>query len=68
MSINIGNNNKIKSSIISENSSITAEKTKQSFTQKHPVIIGIFIAVIAGFILSFSFWENIKSFIEGLIL
>ena len=65
MSINIGNNNKIKNSIISEHTSVTEEK--ENFPQKHPVIIGIFIAVIAGFILSFSFWKTIKSFIEGLI-
>lgn len=67
MGIKIGNNNKIKNTIISENTFITEEKTNQNFTQKHPVIIGIFIAVIAGFILTFSFWEKFKSFIEGLL-
>ena len=67
MSIKIGNNNKIKNSIITEKTSVTGEGPNQNFTQKHPVIIGIFIAVIAGFILKFSFWEKIKSFIEGLI-
>ena len=67
MSINIGNDNKIKNSIISEHTSIKGEKPNQSFTQKHPVIIGISIAVIAGFILTFSFWDKLKSFIDELI-
>lgn len=67
MSIRIGNNNKIKDSIIAENNSVARESSKQNFVQKHPIIIGIFIAVVAGFILTFSFWEKIKIFLEGLI-
>ncbi len=67
MSINIGNNNKIKDSIIAENTSITEDKLEQNSAHKHPIITGIFIAVVAGFILTFSFWDKIKTFVEELI-
>lgn len=67
MSIYLGNNNKINNSIISENSSPKITSQKHDFTQKHPFISGIIIAIIAGFILSFSFWEQIKIYIERLV-
>lgn len=66
MSINIGDNNKIKNSIIAENCSDEVKNDKKSFFQKHPIICGIIVAVIAGFILTFSFWEKIRVFFEGL--
>ena len=66
MSINIGDNNKIKNSVIAENCSDKVITEKKSFFQKHPIICGVFIAIIAGFILTFSFWEKIRLFFEGL--
>ncbi|EID83891.1 hypothetical protein MSI_27630 [Treponema sp. JC4] len=66
MSIHIGSNNKIKNSVIAENYSDKVVVDKKKFFQKHPIVCGVFIAVIAGFILTFSFWEKIRMFFEGL--
>lgn len=66
MSISIGDNNTIKNSVIAENCSDKVIADKKNFFQKHPIICGVFIAVIAGFILTFSFWDKIKVFFEGL--
>ena len=67
MSVTIGNNNKIKNTIIADNcSNKEITDNQKSFLQKHPIICGIFIAVIAGFILTFSFWDKIRLFFEGL--
>lgn len=66
MSINIGDKNKIKNSIIAENCSDKVVTDKKTVFEKHPIICGVFIAVLAGVILTFSFWEEIRIFIEGL--
>lgn len=68
MSIIIGNNNNIRNSTIAENTSGEVFPKKKNILQKHPIASGIFISVIAGFILMFSFWEKIRAFIEGLFL
>jgi len=69
MSINIGNNNKITNSTITEkieNSYISPKSVqKQTFYEKHPIICGFFISLIAGIILLFSFWDKIVNFLEG---
>lgn len=67
MSINIGDNNKINNSVIAENCSDKVIVDKKNFFQKHPIICGIFITIIAGFILTFSFWEKIRLFFEDLL-
>lgn len=65
MGIKIGNNNKISKSTIAESVSGNSEPSKKSWYEKHPVIGGIIISLVAGFILLFSFWEKIVQFIEG---
>lgn len=70
MGIRIGNNNKIKNSVIAEKSIITENKfevkERQSFLQKHPVITGVIVSILAGLILMFSFWQDFIKFIEKL--
>lgn len=66
MSINIGNNNKIKKTIIAENSKNIDKKSKKSWYEKHPVIISIFVAVVAGVILKFTMWDELVKMIQTL--
>ena len=60
MSINIGNNNKIKGTNIAEITNV-----KKKFYEKHPVICSFSISLVAGIVLLFSFWDKIISLIEG---
>ena len=60
MSINIGDNNKIKRLEINDDQSV-----KKSFYEKHPVICGFLISLVAGIVLLFSFWDRIVNLIEG---
>ena len=39
---------------------------KKTFFDKHPVICGFLISLVAGIVLLFSFWEKLISFLEGL--
>lgn len=67
MSINIGNNNKIShSSIVENNGDSSSEKKYKNFAERHPVAISIIISFAVGFVLLFSFWQNIVNFIESL--
>ena len=66
MSIKIGNNNKISKSIISENTTIDNNDVKKNFFQRHQLLSGIFIAVVAGFILMLPFWNKLIVFIKGI--
>lgn len=66
MSVNIGDNNKIKNSNIAEKLEVKEiPNVKKSFYEKHPVICSFLISLIAGIILLFSFWNKIISLIEG---
>lgn len=65
MSIKIGNNNKINKSTIANTVNGTHESSKKSWFEKHPVIGGTIISVVAGVILLFSFWNDIVHLIEG---
>lgn len=67
MGINIGNNNKINNSIISEESRMKNEKKKNIF-EKHPLIFSFLISLFAGFILLFSFWGKIVEWIENIFI
>lgn len=68
MSIQIGDNNTISNSTISERIETDKEsKKKRSFYEKHPIICGFLISLVAGFVLLFSFWGKIISFLEGLL-
>lgn len=66
MSINIGDNNKIKNAYIAEKMEIHDNPSiKKSFFEKHPVICSFLISLAAGIILLFSFWDKFISLIEG---
>lgn len=67
MSIKIGDNNKIKNSIIIEkNNSKTDNKEKISFANRHPILIGIVCSIIASIIMMFPLWDNIVELIKKL--
>lgn len=67
MSIKIGDNNKIKKTIILDKSELSIkEKSKNNFISKHPLLIGVIISVLAGLILMFGFWTDVIKFIEEL--
>lgn len=63
-SVKIGNGNTICDSTIA---SLVQEAVspKKTFLEKHPLLLGVIGAVIAGVILTFSFWGKIVAFIEG---
>ena len=63
-SVKIGNGNTICDSTIA---SLVQEAVspKKTFWEKHPLLLGVIGAVIAGVILTFSFWGKIVAFIEG---
>lgn len=65
MGVNIGDNNKIKNSTVAEN--ITNPPKKERFNEKHPYITGFIISLLAGIVLLFSFWNNIITWIEGML-
>ena len=68
MGIQIGDNNKINNSTISERIETNKEaERKQSFYEKHPIICGFLISLAAGVVLLFSFWEKIISFLEEVL-
>lgn len=64
MSINIGNNNSLKKTVISEKSDFRVNNNEK-FSTKHPIIISIGCSFIVGFILLFGFWDKIIKWIEG---
>lgn len=68
-SIQIGDDNRIRGSIISSNKKTTlrkaTKKRNNSFYSRHPVLCGFLISLAAGLILLFSFWQQIVRFIEG---
>jgi len=67
VSIRIGDNNKIKNSSIGHQSSSSGvNNEKKKFHEKHPALFSIFVSVVAGIILLFSFWETFIIWIESL--
>jgi hypothetical protein len=60
MNIKIGNNNKIKNSVIGKSNI----KNKEGETQKHPIITALATSFVIGFIFLFSFWKDVVSYIE----
>lgn len=68
-SVRIGNGNKISNSNIAgknENHLDNAPSdVKKSFFEKHPVICGFLVSLMAGIVLLFSFWSKIVELIEG---
>lgn len=65
MGIFVGENNKIKNSTIAER--INNEIPKKNFIERHSVMVSIITSFIVGFVLLFSFWHDIISWVEGLI-
>lgn len=60
MTINIGDRNKIKNSTISNNNTVTNRESKEkNWAEKHPVLVGIIIAIVSGVILELAFWDEI---------
>lgn len=67
MAIKIGDNNEIKKSTIIDNCNSKLEKTtKETFANRHPILIGIICSIIASVIMMFAFWNNINKFIKSL--
>ena len=62
----IGDNNIIKNSNIGINNNQVGEQEKKRFWEKHPFALALITAIIAAFIMMFSFWGKIVAFIEGL--
>lgn len=58
----IGDQNEIKKSVIG-GANTDSKKQRKTWVEKHPIITGIIIAVIAGVILKFGFWDEIISLI-----
>ena len=65
MGIFIGENNKIKNSTIAER--INNEIPKKNFIERHSLIVSIITSFVVGFVLMFSFWDEIILWMEGLI-
>lgn len=68
-SITIGDRNKINNSNIArkiENNSKEISAAKKKFSDKHPILLSIIIGLITGFVLLFSFWQDVVKWIEGL--
>ena len=64
VSIRIGNNNRIKKSVIAENSKVPEKKENKKWYEKHPIFIAVVAAVIAGIVLKFSMWDKMIEMIE----
>ncbi len=61
----IGDNNKIKNSSIGINNGAGGQGKKR-FWENHPFALALITAIIAAFIMMFSFWGKIVAFIEGM--
>ena len=62
-SIHIGDGVKVSHSVIGASINGT---TPKSFFERHSVICSILLSFVVGFVLMFSFWDEIVSAIEGL--
>ena len=68
-SVRIGDRNKINKSNIAgrvQNQPDSNTSVKKKFSEKHPILLSIVIGLATGFVLLFSFWKDIVSWIEGL--
>ncbi len=63
MGITIGDNNKINNSVITNGD---CTETKKNWGERHPVIVSVLASFGVGFLLLFSFWKDIITFLEGL--
>lgn len=68
-SVRIGDHNKIKKSIIAgrmQSQPNDNTSTKKKFSERHPILLSIIVGLATGFLLLFSFWQDIVNWIEGL--
>ena len=63
--INIGDGNTIIGSSIG-NEKINSLENRKTFYERHPVICGFLISLVAGIVLLFSFWGKIIDLFEGI--
>ena len=63
MGITIGDNNKINNSVITTGE---CAKSKKNWAERHPIIVSVLASFGVGFLLLFSFWKDIITFLEGL--
>lgn len=66
MSVNIGNNNKIQNSTIAEQINTGQIPEKKRFYDKHLIICGFLISLVAGVAVLFPFWTEMVNWLEGL--
>lgn len=68
-SVRIGDHNKIKNSNIAgrmQSQPDNNTSTKKNFSERHPILLSVIVGLATGFILLFSFWQDIVNWIEGL--
>lgn len=68
-SVRIGDHNKINNSNIAgriQNQPDNNTSAKKKFSEKHPILLSVIVGLATGFILLFSFWQDIVNWIEGL--
>lgn len=68
-SVRIGDHNKIKNSNIAgrmQSQPDNNTSAKKKFSEKHPILLSVIVGLATGFILLFSFWQDIVNWIEGL--
>ena len=68
--VKIGDGNTIRKSTIvgtiQNNSAAPTTERKKGFAERHPILLSVLTGLATGFILLFSFWEKIVTWIEGL--
>ena len=62
MGITIGDSNFISNSNINDEK---MQPQKKNWVERHPVIISALISFVVGFLLLFSFWEDLITYLEG---
>lgn len=68
-SVQIGDHNKIKNSNIAgrmQSQPDNNTSAKKKFSERHPILLSVIVGLVTGFILLFSFWQDIVNWIEGL--
>ena len=65
-SVRIGDNNNINNSNVASRmeSKLVDSISSKKFSEKHPILISVIIGLITGFVLMFSFWQDIINWIE----
>lgn len=65
--ISIGNNNRIKDSVVGNHTTIIHNQKKQKgFYERHQILVNFLISLAVGLLLMFSFAKELVSFVENL--